>query len=54
MGELNVLHPFRDGNGRTLRRFFTQLANEVGYRISWDKITSEQMIYVYSGLQRFN
>ncbi|MDO5679734.1 MAG: Fic family protein [Pelistega sp.] len=45
IGELNVLHPFRDGNGRALRRFFTQLANEVGYRISWDNITSEQMIY---------
>ena len=26
MSELNVLHPFREGNGRTIREFIRQLA----------------------------
>ncbi|WP_022661437.1 Fic/DOC family protein [Paucidesulfovibrio longus] len=29
--ELNVLHPFRDGNGRTLRYFLMLLAEQAGY-----------------------
>jgi cell filamentation protein len=26
MGEINALHPFREGNGRTAREFFRQLS----------------------------
>ncbi|WP_208440030.1 Fic/DOC family protein [Bartonella raoultii] len=44
MGELNALHPFREGNGRTLREFMVQLAREAGYRISWKGITRQEMI----------
>lgn len=43
MGELNALHPFREGNGRTLREFMGQLAREAGYNINWDGITREEM-----------
>jgi len=31
--EWNALHPFREGNGRSLREFFGQLAREAGYEL---------------------
>lgn len=34
LSELNVLHPFREGNGRTLREFIRQLALKNGYRLN--------------------
>ncbi len=33
LGEINVLHPFREGNGRTQRVFFTDLARQPA--ITW-------------------
>ncbi|WP_339862139.1 Fic/DOC family protein [Thalassospira alkalitolerans] len=44
LGEWNVLHPFREGNGRTLREFIGQLAYQAGYFINWTKTNQEQMI----------
>lgn len=38
LGDVNALHPFRDGNGRAQRAFFTQLAADVGYRLDWQLI----------------
>lgn len=38
MTDLNVLHPFREGNGRTTREFVRELLNELGYDIKWFKI----------------
>ncbi|WP_079477714.1 Fic/DOC family protein [Halobacillus salinus] len=35
LAELNVLHPFREGNGRSLREFIRCLALEAGYTIDW-------------------
>ncbi|WP_139412437.1 Fic/DOC family protein [Bartonella mastomydis] len=43
MGEINALHPFREGNGRTQREFMGQLAREAGYNIDWKGITREEM-----------
>lgn len=34
-GEINALHPFRDGNGRTQRAFLGQLARDADHHISW-------------------
>ncbi|WNL43241.1 putative adenosine monophosphate-protein transferase Fic [Halomonas sp. PAMB 3264] len=34
-GDLNAIHPFREGNGRTQRLFFEHLIINCGYRISW-------------------
>jgi len=34
-GEINMLHPFREGNGRSLREFLRCLANEAGYELNW-------------------
>lgn len=35
MRDLNNLHPFRDGNGRTLRVFFKELSVTVGHSIDY-------------------
>ena len=38
LAELNALHPFREGNGRTTREFARQLALNAGYQLDWEKI----------------
>ncbi|MGD0733141.1 MAG: Fic family protein [Terracidiphilus sp.] len=43
LGELNTLHPFREGNGRTQREFIRELALVAGYRLNWSLVTQEQM-----------
>lgn len=43
LGELNALHPFREGNGRSIREFVGQLAREAGYRIDWYAIDPADM-----------
>lgn len=39
--EINVLHPFRFGNGRAQRIFFEQLALYAGYSLDWRKVERE-------------
>ncbi|MCG9965832.1 Fic/DOC family protein [Shewanella cutis] len=42
--DLNVVHPFREGNGRTTRFFFEELLHVAGYRIEWPLITKEEWV----------
>ena len=35
LGEINAIHPFREGNGRTQREFIRTLALHAGHRLSW-------------------
>lgn len=42
--EVNMLHPFREGNGRTQREFFRVLALKNGYELDWSNVDSESMI----------
>lgn len=44
LSEINVLHPFREGNGRTQRLFIQLLAQELGYSLDFSKITPREMI----------
>lgn len=44
MGEVEALHPFRDGNGRAARLFFYQLALNAGYDIEWYKVDPDRML----------
>ena len=44
MAEVNAVHPFREGNGRTQRAFVGQLAAEAGYHLAWEKLTPERNI----------
>ncbi|WP_305782717.1 Fic/DOC family protein [Symbioplanes lichenis] len=41
-GEINALHPFREGNGRTQRAFLGQLAREAGWRIAWSALDATE------------
>jgi fido (protein-threonine AMPylation protein) len=43
LGELNSVHPFRDGNGRVQREFVRELAEEAGFKINWSRVSREQM-----------
>lgn len=40
--QLNYIHPFREGNGRTQRLFWTRVAHDAGYDIDWDKIVGDE------------
>lgn len=43
-GDLNALHPFREGNGRAIRTFLSQLAAHAGYTLSFDKVQSTELL----------
>lgn len=40
--EINMLHPFREGNGRAQRIFFEQLALHAGYFLEWQNVEAQQ------------
>ncbi len=44
LSEINVLHPFREGNGRTQRLFIEYLALNAGYKVDFSTVTPEEMI----------
>lgn len=44
MSEINMIHPFREGNGRSIREFVRQLANNCGYIINWSLIDKETLL----------
>lgn len=44
LAELNVLHPFREGNGRVLREFIRQLALKNGYLLDMREVNSKEML----------
>jgi cell filamentation protein len=44
LGELNALHPFREGNGRAQREFINHLAYNNGYLIDWTNVSEDDMI----------
>lgn len=43
-GELNALHPFREGNGRALREYFRYLAERAGHSLTWEGLSRDEMI----------
>lgn len=42
--ELNALHPFRDGNGRTIRLFLILLADNADYLLDYSQASSKEII----------
>ncbi len=42
--EINILHPFREGNGRAERVFFSILAQRSGRHIAWDLLDPKENI----------
>ncbi|MEG2348541.1 MAG: Fic family protein [Clostridia bacterium] len=46
MTDLNVIHPFREGNGRTIRTFISKLFNYFGYDIDFSNINYDKIMRV--------
>jgi cell filamentation protein len=44
LGEINRIHPFREGNWRTQREFINQLGRHNGYDIRWEMVGQKQII----------
>ena len=44
LGDLNSIHPFREGNGRVQRLFIAELARRAGYSLDFSNITPKEMI----------
>jgi cell filamentation protein len=43
MGELNAVHPFPEGNGRTQREFIRVLGLNTNLEVDWSRVTQEEM-----------
>lgn len=43
LADLNKIHPFREGNGRTQRAFVSQLALNAGYDLDFTKMSENDM-----------
>ena len=44
MAELNIIHPFREGNGRAIREFIRCLGVKSGYTINWDRVDKNMIL----------
>ena len=44
MAELNIIHPFREGNGRSIREFIRLMAKRVGCDLNWGNIEKEKLL----------
>jgi cell filamentation protein len=44
MSELNIIHPFREGNGRVIREFIRCLAKKNNYILNWSLTDSEKLL----------
>lgn len=44
LSEINVLHPFREGNGRIQRLLIQIMANRAGFDIDYSSITGDEMV----------
>lgn len=44
MAELNIIHPFREGNGRSIREFIRLMAKRMGYDVNWGNVDKEELL----------
>lgn len=44
LSDLNALHPFREGNGRTQRAFVAQLSRDAGHPVRWSSMDPQENI----------
>ena len=44
MAELNIIHPFREGNGRSIREFIRLMAKRMGYDLNWGNVGKEELL----------
>ena len=44
LGEVNAVHPFREGNGRAQRALFEQLASDAGFILDWQHLDADRNV----------
>lgn len=44
MAELNIIHPFIEGNGRVIREFIREYADWLGFKIFWERLSKFKLI----------
>lgn len=44
LGEVNAVHPFREGNGRTQRAFFEQVARAARFTVNWQHLDAARNV----------
>ncbi len=44
MAELNIIQPFREGNGRSTREFIRLMAKRMGYGLNWGNADKEELL----------
>lgn len=44
LGDINALHPFREGNGRAQRALVSQLTRSAGYELRWTEMKPEENV----------
>jgi cell filamentation protein len=52
LGELNAIHPFREGNGRAQRAFFDQLASDAGLILDWQRLDADRNVTASAAIMR--
>ena len=52
LGEVNALHPFREGNGRAQRAFFAQLARSTGFTLAWQHLDAARNVEASAAIMR--
>jgi cell filamentation protein len=40
--QVNYIHPFREGNGRAQRTFWSRVAHDAGYGIDWNAVVGDE------------
>ena len=40
--QLNYIHPFREGNGRTQRAFWSRVASDAGHVLCWNEVGADE------------
>jgi len=54
LGEVNAVHPFREGNGRAQRAFFEQLASDVGFILDWQHLEADRNVAASAAIMHGN
>ncbi len=52
LGEVNALHPVREGNGRAQRAFFRQLARDAGFTLAWQHLDPARNVKASAAIMR--
>jgi cell filamentation protein len=54
LGEVNAIHPFREGNGRAQRAFFEQLASDAGFVLDWQHLDADRNVAASAAIMQGN